>query len=257
MRRFKHSGTLGDIIYSLPIMKYLGGGEFHLHLGQVDWIANYYYKTTAPEYQRGKMDQKDAEFIRRFFEYQSYISKFDTLDVKRTEITHNLDRFRPVFVGHPTNYINIYCQVFGINDPTVQKQIINTPWLEVPEPIHIDNRPIVINRTSRGWTPQEKNPLWDLWRLEQMGQKSIFIGLPNEYEEFKKFSGWNLAYQPVTDMMEMAQIIAGAELFIGNQSVALSIAQGLRVPYRFERRRDLPLERNESYFPTHENGETF
>ena len=35
MNKFKHSGTLGDIIYSLPIVKYFGGGEFYLHLHQI------------------------------------------------------------------------------------------------------------------------------------------------------------------------------------------------------------------------------
>jgi hypothetical protein len=58
-------------------------------------------------------------------------------------------------------------------------------------------------------------------------------------------------------MLELAQVIAGAEHFLGNQSVALSIAQGLRVPYAFEARHDLPIERNESYFKQHTNGDVF
>ena len=43
MKTFKHSGTLGDIVYGLALTKYFGGGEFYLHLGQVDWIAQHYY----------------------------------------------------------------------------------------------------------------------------------------------------------------------------------------------------------------------
>ena len=37
MKTFKHSGTGGDLLYSLPLVKYLGGGEFYLHLNQIDW----------------------------------------------------------------------------------------------------------------------------------------------------------------------------------------------------------------------------
>lgn len=257
MRRFKHSGTLGDIVYGLPLVKHFGGGEFYLHLGQVNWIAKHYYGSEPSSYHNGKMDLRDIEFMQRFMEFQPYIDKLDVLDPATTEITYNLDRFRPLFVSHPTNYIGVYCQAFGIADAATIEKIINEPWISVPEPICVPGKPIVINRTSRGWTPKEKNPLWDLWLHQGMDQRSIFVGLPEEYEEFRRFSNWKIDHYPVSDMLELAQVIAGAEQFIGNQSVALSIAQGLRVPYNFERRRDLPLERNESYFPTHKNGQHF
>jgi hypothetical protein len=58
-------------------------------------------------------------------------------------------------------------------------------------------------------------------------------------------------------MLELASVIAGADQFIGNQSVALSLAIGLGVNYACEARQDLPLERNECYFPQHPNGDYF
>jgi hypothetical protein len=256
MKKFKHSGTLGDIIYSLSLVKHFGGGEFFLHLNQVDWIAKHYYNSEPSPYHKGKMNQKDIDFMRSFFEHQPYISKFDPLDPS-VEITHNLDRFRPLFVHHPTNYVGVYCQAFGINDPATQDLITSSPWITIQNPVKIPAKPIVVNRTSRGWTPAERNPLWDQWHEQGYDLQSRFVGLPEEYEEFKKFSGWELDYHPVKDLLELAQVIAGADLFIGNQSVALSIAQALQVPYKFERRRDLPLERNESYFPTHTQGSWF
>jgi hypothetical protein len=85
----------------------------------------------------------------------------------------------------------------------------------------------------------------------------VFVGLPDEYNEFKKLTGWNLDYYPVKDMLDLAEVIAGCKKFLGNQSVSLSLAQGLRVPYAFETRRDLPENRNESYFSGHENGSYF
>jgi hypothetical protein len=52
----------------------------------------------------------------------------------------------------------------------------------------------------------------------------------------------------------MASLIAGAESFIGNQSAALSVAIGLGVQFWCEGRKDLPIERNECYFPKQPNG---
>lgn len=256
-KKFKHSGTLGDIVYGLALMKHFGGGEFYLHLNQVEWIAQHYYKSKPPEYHRGRMNEQDFEFIQGFFEAQDYITQAKILNPNTDEITHNLDRFRPLFTQHPSNYINTYCMAFGITDTETQNMISGQPWLTVPEPIKVPDKFYVINRTSRGFAPTERNPQWDVWREDGVDTQSIFIGLPQEYEEFKQFSGWDLDYYPTKSMMEMAQVIAGSEHFIGNQSVALAIAQGLGVAYIFEMRRDLPLERNESYFPNHGHGSVF
>jgi len=257
MKTFKHSGTLGDIVYGLPIMKYFGGGEFYLHLGQVDWITQHYYGGQPDPYHQGRMTEKDAEFMRPFMEAQAYITKFDVLDPKNTAITHNLDKFRPLFVGHPGNYIATYCMAFGIKDPVTMKQISDGPWLTVPNPKPIPGKPYVINRTARGFAPPGCNPAWTQWRENGVDQESVFVGLPKEYDDFKQLTGWNLDYYPIKNMLELAEVIAGAEKFIGNQSVALSIAQGLRVPYTYETRRDLPEHRNESYFPNHQDGSYF
>ena len=256
MKRFKHSGTLGDIIYGLALMKHLGGGEFYLHLNQVDWIAKHYYNSEPDPYHQGRMTKKDADFMSEFFLAQEYITKFDVL-TPSTEITHNLDRFRPAFVGHPTNYINIYCSAFGITDPEIQKQVSQGPWLTVPKPIQVEGKTFVINRTPRGWAGKECHPVWTRWLEEEVDQKSIFVGLESEHTAFEQLTGWKLDHYPTKNMLELAQVIAGCEQFVGNQSVALSLAQGLGVPYAFEARTDLPIERNESYYPNHSHGEYF
>jgi hypothetical protein len=51
-------------------------------------------------------------------------------------------------------------------------------------------------------------------------------------------------------MLELAQYIAGADLYIGNQSQGLALAIGLGLEQICcEARVDMPLERNECYFP--------
>jgi hypothetical protein len=255
-KTFKHSGTLGDIVYGLALMKHYGGGEFYLHLGQVDWIGQHYYGNPPDPYHQGRMTDADFEFMREFMEAQEYVTKFSKLN-DSVGITHNLDRFRPLFVGHPANYITTYCMAFNITDPTEQVKVSDGPWLSVPNPKPIPGKPYVVNRTSRGFTTPGCNAAWTSWKNEGVDKESVFVGLPKEYEDFKQLTGWDLDFHPTKNMLELAEVIAGAEQFIGNQSVALSIAQGLRTPYAFEARGDLPIERNESYFPNHDNGDYF
>jgi hypothetical protein len=73
----------------------------------MDWIGQHYYGAPPTAFHQGRMTQDDFDYMRDFMEAQEYITLFDVLDPATHEITHNLDRFRPLFVGHPTNYIDI------------------------------------------------------------------------------------------------------------------------------------------------------
>jgi ADP-heptose:LPS heptosyltransferase len=203
------------------------------------------------------MTPKDYEFMRSFMEAQDYITSFKILDPKQHEITHNMDRFRAPFVGHPGNYVDIYADCFGFTDPTLKEMLRTTPWLTVPKAAELGERNVVVNRTGR-WVPAQRNPVYDQWKADGVDANAIFVGLPNEYEDFKKMSGWDkIEYKPTKTLLEVAEIIAGSETFIGNQSVALSIAIGLGKEFYCEARRDLPIERNECYFPEQPNGNYF
>jgi len=256
MKTFKHSGTLGDIVYALPIIKHLGGGEFYLHLNQIDWIGQHYYGSKPTPFHQGRMTKNDSNFIRSFFEAQTYITKYAELDINKDAITHNLDRFRPAFVNHPGNYVDLYADTFGIINPTIKTTLRNTPWLTVPKAANLGSRTIVINRTAR-WTPRTLSPLWQQWQEQGIEEQSVFVGLPEEHLAFERATGWDIPFRPTDTLLELAEVIAGCEQFIGNQSVALSVAIGLGVKFACEARDDMPLERNECYFYNHPNGEYF
>jgi hypothetical protein len=255
MKTFKHSGTLGDIVYGLALMKHFTGGDFYLHLNQVDWIGKHYYGNLPDPFHQGRMNEADFKFMKEFMLAQDYITDFKILDPNKDAITHNLDRFRTLFVGHPANYITTYCMAFGISDADTLLKLNTEPWLSVPTPVI--TKPYVINRTARGFTAPGCNDVWKSWKEKGIDYQSVFVGLPEEHTAFETLTGWKIDYYPTKNMLELASVIAGADQFMGNQSVALSIAQGLRVPYAFEARQDLPLERNESYFPNHDNGAYF
>lgn len=248
MKKFKHSGTYGDLIYSLALVRHLGGGEFYLHLGQIDWVARHYYGSTPPPVHQGRMTEQDFEQLAPLMQAQSYISKFAVLDPQTTEITDNLDRFRAAFVGHPGNYVDIYASVWGITDSETQRQLRTQPWLTVPGPRSIPNKPYVLNRTAR-WQSSNCPRAYDELREQGLESQTVFVGTEQEHELFQQQTGWRLDYQPTRDLLDLAEVIAGADEFIGNQSLALSLAIGLGVPYACELRADLPIERNECYFP--------
>jgi ADP-heptose:LPS heptosyltransferase len=216
-------------------------------LNRLNWIGKHYYGSEPADYHKGRFTQEDFEFIKPLLAAQPYITEVSVLDPKTTEITHNLDRFREIFVNHPGNYVDCYSTVFGISDTATRTTLRLSTWLEVKNPRVRPGKPIVINRTQR-WIPKNQlNPQWSQWKSEGIGQRAVFIGLPHEYQAFVNDTGIDLEYLPTNNMLEMAEIIAGAHQFIGNQSVALSLAIGLGTPTWCEYRRDLPNERNECW----------
>jgi len=252
MKTFKHSGAFGDLLYSLPIVKHFGGGEFYLHLDQINWIGQHYYGSPPTAFHQGRMTQGDFAYMQDFMLAQDYIDSFKVLDPKTHAITHNLDRFRPTFVGHPDNYINIYSSVFGL-DPESADTAESTPWLTVPKPREIKDRSVVISRSQR-WIPTQPSAQWQEWKQQGLENKATFIGLPEEHAAFREATGWNVPYLATSTMLEVAEVIAGADTFIGNQSSNLALAIGLGIPnIHCEARVDMPLARNECYFPKMDN----
>lgn len=248
-KSFKHSGTLGDLIYSLPLVKHLEGGEFYLHLNQIGTISKNIYGVEPPPFHQGRMNLKDHDFMQSFMAAQPYISKFATLDPRSTEITHNLDRFRPLFATHPGNYVDCYARAFGIQDQATQSQLRQTPWITVPDPCDLGERNIVINRTER-WVPAQLSNIWADWKQQGVDQRAVFVGLAAEHAAFEAATGWTIPHRTTNTLLELAQVIGGSSVFIGNQSVALSLAIGMgHSDVWCEARRDLPMERNECYFP--------
>ncbi len=101
---------------------------------------------------------------------------------------------------------------------------MSKPWLTVEQNKKF-NGLIVINRS-----PRYNNPHFP-WRevVEHYGNLLCFIGLPQEHADFEYHFG-KVRYIVTHDMLEVAQAIAGSELFIGNQSSCMTIAEGLKHP---------------------------
>lgn len=205
-KNFKHSGDFGDIIYSLPAMKYFGGGNLFLTLHGLS--------STKYDGSSSGLDEEKIKAIQPLLECQNYVKSVEIFNFKNTNINIDFDLFR--YRGNDRkNLCEKILQTFNVPLWYAQQ-----PWLEIAKN---KKAKVVFNRTFR-----YRNTKLDYSILLSKFDDRVFIGTKNEHEDFENTFG-KIDYLPTKDLKEAAEIIAGSELFIGNQSVCLAIAVGLGV----------------------------
>lgn len=201
MLAFRHSGDIGDIIYSLPLIATLGGGKFVL----TDKLK--------PPVIREVMTADKAISLISLLGYQRYIKSVVFDPNQEQKITHDLDNFREYLTpgtSIPMAYFKMY---------NVDSNILHWPWLEC------DSKRVaytVINRTLR--YQNEKFP-WQAF-YAQHHRDAVFVGSDAEHIDFQNQFG-PIPYYHTPTLYDLASVINGCEHFIGNQSCAFAIAAGL------------------------------
>jgi hypothetical protein len=98
---------------------------------------------------------------------------------------------------------------------------LSVPWLDVGgEP----NDYIIVNRTAR-----YQNPYIDYFFLHKLDNIIIFVGDKTEHSAFNSKWNLNLPHHEVNDFLELAELIGGCKLFIGNQSFCWHLADAMKV----------------------------
>jgi hypothetical protein len=233
-----HNGNAGDIIYCLPIIKKLYevcGKPVNLVLKLNDPLKigdGYEHPLGAV-----MLNEKMVEGLSPLLLAQHYINEVSIFNDHSIHL--DLTLFRSA--GFALDKGDIARWSFfttGINTN------LAAAWLTVePDKKYADH--IVLARSSR-----YNNTLIDYSFLSKY-PKLVFIGVKTEYDEMKKVLP-NLAWQQVTDFLELAQIIAGCRLFIGNQSFPYSVAEGLKAVRLLEVFYQIP-----NVMPEGENGYDF
>lgn len=217
MKAFRHAGDLGDIIYSLPIVRALCGSEQGAMLIEA---AHYTRQQLTPDKWCG-ID----ELMRR----QPYIA--DVRPWRQGEpVNYNLNDFRArlfqalrVGIGKDKHLSEWMCEAHG-----VPFSVCNEPWLTIEDPI--EAAPVVFARAGAG-RPQHQVyqnasfPWHKVWA--KYGKDAVFIGTDFEHEIFSGTCGAVPHYKTKT-LLEAARVIAGAKLFVGNQTATHAIAEGLK-----------------------------
>ena len=102
---------------------------------------------------------------------------------------------------------------------------MHKPWIYNVNPNPAMHKKIIVNQTSR----YNGSNRIDWKNLQHLQDKIVHIGTEPEY---RKFCNWAFEVEHLLcwDMLSMAEAIAGCSLFIGNQSCAFALAEGLKVP---------------------------
>jgi hypothetical protein len=237
---FSHPGTFGDTLYSMCPVKILGGGDVYVKLNGMNEVAWNAFGAPNAGVHAGRYTQADIDFLFPLLEKQSYIHK---LDLWRNEIVdYDLgDHYK--FTTGPTgwqgNQTECAAMVCGLDLDKHRRALLIDPWLDPVEPIRIDNRSIVINRTSRYLQGGDPNaPTWRKWVEDGLDDVAVFLGTQEEADAFNRQFGCNVPYHKVEDMLEMARIIQGAEQVMANQSIVMALAIGLGKTFWCETRKD-------------------
>lgn len=235
MVKIIHSGNAGDLIYSLPAMRKaseLKGEKVHLYL-HINVVAK--YGNMSHPMGNVQMNKKMAEMLVPLLMSTDFIGKCEITEDAQ-QVDYNFDLFRKFhnYTGHISQwYFHIYPEL----------------TCDLSVPINFDLQPspeafdIVLNRTSR-----YHNPTFDYTALRQYQDRITFVGLPEEYRVISAKLP-NIKHYPVNDFYQLAQVIKGCNLFIGNQSMAFAIAEQMKHPRILEIR---PTAHN--VIPTGQNG---
>lgn len=218
---FFHSGDYGDLLYSLPILATLGSVDL-------------YVGPHGPETKtRASMSKDHFKGIEPLLKKQPYLNRVKWVESIPSGVV-NLNMFRPFWaqVGRQEPIALLQMDHLGYRQPysiaamhggllKIKAPDWTKSWLEGIKEKRAAS--IIINRTSR--YHNTTFPWGEL--VNAYGKHMAFVGTQQEHEEFTKEYGF-IPYIKTRTLLQLAEVIAGADLFIGNQSSAYAIAEGLK-----------------------------
>ena len=205
--KFRSSGDLGDIVASLPLVEGTPNGPHSYFF--VDRAC------TKPLVSR-------AHLLVPLIERQPYIK-----EVICTEETpdYDLAEFRG-FHRADISLMEAQRQYMNSRYKTNLQTKGDKPWLTNIEPNYqVD---IVLARS-----PRYHNHLFPWFKIlehyRSTSSKMGFVGPAEEHRAFTMQFG-HVPHIATKNLLEVAELISGASLFIGNQSSPLAVAEGLKAP---------------------------
>ena len=220
---FLHSGHLGDLMYSLPVIKELS----KKHNCKLYIKAN---KPMTADYQNhpsGKvyLDKRIIKLVLPLLRCQTFLNSVNIYDNEKIDI--NLDLFRDIPVNIIFHSIRWYFHITGTHAN------MENPYLWVKPHTSIKNK-IVIVRSSR-----YRNEYIN-YKFLKNTKNLLCVGLKSEFDDLKK-EIHDLEFYDCKDFLEMAEIIKTSKFFVGNLCFAYSVAEALKIPRLLEASTDFPV----------------
>jgi len=215
---FKHSGDLGDIIYSLPALRALGGGTLYLDPtgGRTDPFVQKHCPGSAK-----KFNLNSYHSIRPLLLQQPYIQ--DVKIWQNESVNFNFNAMLPLITNCGIiTLAALYLRTFKLDESQAEP-----PWLTLQSPPISLPKDILINRTLRY---QSKYIIWELKKALWI-KRAIFIGTQDEHRFFQHTFDCQIDYHKTDDAVQIAQLLKGCHKLIANQSFVMAIAIGLGIEY--------------------------
>lgn len=192
---FLHQKDAGDCILSLASVQAMGGG-------------NYFFKPCQ---------NSPFRLLEGLVARQEYIQGVSVH--RREKIDVDFSNFRKGGIPWGVRLAELHSNWVGA------KVDFSKPWLKV-DPDKRAAGKIIVSKTSR-----YSNQYFP-WKAltDQYHSKMIFVGLEQEWKTFCSKAGHYIQFFRTKDLNEVARLIAGSELLIGNQSSPMAIAEGLKHP---------------------------
>lgn len=211
---FHHTGELGDVIYSLPTIAALGGGVLYLSADN---------RFPYPRPTREMPSPNRVNSLASLIEAQDYIWRVQFTHGLPYSTDYDLNRFRLPWKNRTAadydSIFSLHLKAFGADWPE------DKPWLTVKDPIVVEGRPIVVSRSER--YHNHDFPWYDF--VQCYGDQMVFVGSDLEAHTFQGFGlpKFKIPHRKTENLLELARVIAGGKMFVGNQSCPLAIALGL------------------------------
>lgn len=198
---FCHAGDVGDILAALPTLRAASRPD----KGKL---------TIFPSNgTRQRMSLEIVESLASLLRTQPYIGEV-VFSQKPEGIA--LDGWRKK--SHPTPYSLADRTLDLIRAPHGER---NTPWLTV--------EPRKVSRVIFARSPRYRNSNFPWHRVVSvLGKDAIFLGFKEECEEFNSTFKCDIPWFPTGNYLELARVVAGAELVCVNQTSIFWVAEALK-----------------------------
>lgn len=207
MKVFRHSGDAGDLVHSLAILQETPNGPHDLLL-----VDRPHTKALTTR----------SGLVIPLIERQPYINSIrcseEEPDVDLAEF-RTFHRADVSLMVAQQNYVNSKHKL-GLRSKGRE------PWL-----FHVEHSKDSKDKVVVARSPRYHNHLFPWQKIvDHYGpERILFMGPDEEYKSFCLAFG-HVPNANTKDLLEVAKLIQGSEVFIGNQSSPLSVAEGLKHP---------------------------
>lgn len=204
-------GDIGDCIYLLSIIRQIPGGPHSLGI----------IKSDVTKARGDDGARKLHEAVAPLATLQPYIKEVTVLKTNQ-----GVDWVSALFRRQHYNYGETLMQAH-LNHLVATLKIGHGftgsgRWINVASDPSANGR-VVVNRTGR-----YRNSRFPWGKIvSHYRHRLLFVGMRHEWREFCGHYGY-VEFRETPDMLGVASVIAGSDLFIGNQSCAYAVAEGMK-----------------------------